>query len=81
MRAIKSFHMGEQAFPKYAQAVEEENAVWNLSSRKMGLPYAAYVVIVESGMLLMVPFGGLFFLNGSISTSVFLLFVLLDLCI
>lgn len=75
MRAIKSFHMGEQAFPKYAQAVEEENAVWNLSSRKMGLPYAAYVVIVESGMLLMVPFGGLFFLNGSISTSVFLLFV------
>ena len=40
----------------------------------MGPPYAAFVVIIECGILLMVPIGGMFFLNGSIASSVFLLF-------
>jgi ATP-binding cassette subfamily B protein len=41
----------------------------------MGPPYATFVVIIECGMLLMVPFGGMFFLNGSLTASALLLFV------
>ena len=37
--------------------------------------YAAFVVIIECGMLLMVPFGGMFFLKGSLTASALLLFV------
>ena len=40
----------------------------------MGPPYAVFVVIIECGMLVMVPLGGMFFLNGSITASIFLLF-------
>ena len=30
----------------------------------MGPPYATFVVLIECGMLLMVPLGGMFFLKG-----------------
>ena len=49
--------------------------MWNETSRRMGPPYAAFVVIIECGMLLMVPIGGMFFLKGSLAASAFLLFV------
>ena len=35
--------------------------MWNETSRRMGPPYAAFVVIIECGMLLMVPIGGMLF--------------------
>ena len=49
--------------------------MWNETSRRMGPPYAAFVVIIECGMLLMVPLGGMFFLKGSLTASAFLLFL------
>ena len=49
--------------------------MWNETSRRMGPPYAAFVVIIECGMLLMVPIGGMFFLKGSLTASALLLFV------
>ena len=74
MKLIKAYNMGSKSFKKYSDTIEEENKVWNEVSRKMGPPYTAYVLITECGMLLMVPIGGYWFLNGSITASVFLLF-------
>jgi ATP-binding cassette subfamily B protein len=75
MKLIKAYKMGSSSFKKFSDAVNNENKIWNEISRKMGPSYAAYVVIVECGILLMVPIGGYLFLKGSISASVFLLFV------
>ena len=74
MKLIKAYNMGSKSFQKFSDAIQEENDVWNAVSKKMGPPYAAFVVIIECGILLMVPIGGMFFLNGSIASSVFLLF-------
>ena len=74
MKLIKAYNMGSKSFQKFSDAIQEENDVWNAVSKKMGPPYAASVVIIECGILLMVPIGGMFFLNGSIASSVFLLF-------
>lgn len=74
MKLIKAYNMGSKSFQKYANAVNEENAMWNEMSRRMGPPYASFVVIIECGMLLMVPLGGMFFLKGSLSASALLLF-------
>ena len=74
MKLIKAYNMGSKSFQKFSGAIQEENEVWNAVSKKMGPPYAAFVVIIECGILLMVPIGGMFFLNGSIASSVFLLF-------
>lgn len=75
MKLIKAYNMGSKSFQKFSDAIQEENAMWNETSRRMGPPYAAFVVIIECGMLLMVPIGGMFFLKGSLSASAFLLFV------
>lgn len=74
MRLIKAYNMGSQSFRKYAAAVREENEVWNTMSKKMGPFYAAFIVVIECGMLFMVPLGGIFFLKGSATASVYLLF-------
>lgn len=74
MKLIKAYSMGSRSFQKLSDAISEENDVWNKMSRKMGPLYASFVILIECGMLLMVPLGGLFFLKGSISGSVFLLF-------
>lgn len=74
MRLIKAYSMGSRSFKRYADAVRDEHSVWVEMSRRMGPPYAAYVVIVECGLLLMVPLGGLMFLHGSLAASVFILF-------
>ena len=75
MRLIKAYNLGSSSFNKFSNAVKEENNIWNEMSRRMGPPFACFIVLIECGMLFMVPLGGFFFLNGSISESVFLLFV------
>lgn len=75
MKVIKAFHMGSNSFLKYKNAIEDENKIWNKISKKMGPPYAAYIVITECGLLFMVPIGGYFFLHASLSLNVFLLFL------
>lgn len=74
MKLIKAYNMGSASFKKYSKAVEDEHNIWTLMSRKMGPPYASFVVILECGILLMVPIGGFWFLNGSITSSIFILF-------
>lgn len=74
MKLIKAYNMGSKSFQKFADSIFEENEVWNEMSKKMGPPYAAFIIIIECGMLLMVPLGGMFFLKSSITASVFLLF-------
>ena len=75
MKLIKAYNMGSKSFQKLSGAIQEENAMWNETSRRMGPPYAAFVVIIECGMLLMVPIGGMFFLKGSLAASTLLLFL------
>ncbi len=74
MKLIKAYNMGSKSFQKFAAAVKEENDVWNEMSRRMGKFYAAFIVVIECGMLIIIPLGGMFFLKGSITASVFLLF-------
>lgn len=75
MKVIKAFHMGSNSFQKYKNAIEKENAIWNKISKKMGPPYAAYIVITECGLLFMVPIGGYFFLHESLPLNAFILFM------
>ena len=75
MKLIKAYDMGSASFRKFSGAVNEENAVWNETSKRMGPPFAAFLVIIECGMLFMVPFGGMFFAKGRITAGAFLLFV------
>lgn len=74
MKLIKAFNMGSNSFAKFSDAIEEENDVVNTVSRRMGPPYAAYVIIIECGLLLVIPIGSILYLNHSILAGAFLLF-------
>lgn len=74
MKLIKAYNMGSKSFKKFSDSIQEENNIWNEITKKTAPPYAAFLIIVECGMLLMVPLGGMFFLRGSVTASVFLLF-------
>lgn len=74
MRLIKAYQMGAQSFRKYSSAIEEQHRMWGAISRATGPLYAAYVVLLESGILFLVPLGGYFFVHGRITAGVLLLF-------
>ena len=40
MKLIKAYNMGSKSFQKFSDAIQEENAMWNETSRRMGPPYA-----------------------------------------
>lgn len=74
MRLIKAYQMGAQSFRKYSSAIDEHRRMWGDISKATGPLYAAYVVLLESGILFLVPLGGYFFVHGRITAGVLLLF-------
>lgn len=74
MKLIKAYNMGSSSFRKFSEVIEEENNIWNIVSKRTAPLYAAFIIVLECGMALIVPIGGKFFLQGSISASIFLLF-------
>ena len=74
MRLIKAYRMGSQSFKKFTEAILDGNKAWNKISKKTAPLYAVFILLLESGLLLIVPIGGRLFLMGSISASAFLLF-------
>jgi hypothetical protein len=74
MRLIKAYRMGSKSFKKFREAILDENRAWNKIAKKTAPLYAVFILLLESGLLLLVPLGGRLFLRGSIPASVFLLF-------
>jgi len=74
MRVIKALDMGARSFTRFRAAVDEEYEVWGEMSRRTGPGFAAYVVVIEAGLLLMVPLGALMLTRGAIDASTYLLF-------
>ena len=74
MRLIKAYQMGSKSFKKFREAILDENRAWNKIAKKTAPLYAVFILLLESGLLLLVPLGGRLFLRGSIPASVFLLF-------
>jgi ATP-binding cassette subfamily B protein len=74
MRVIKAYNMGSSSFKKYANAIEAFHTLWVKMAQKLGSFYASYIVVLECGLLFIVPLGGYWFMKGSITASVLLLF-------
>jgi len=74
MRVIKQYQLGSSSFKKFKKAIEDKHSIWVKMSKRLGPPYAAYVIIIECGILFMVPIGGFMFLRGSITQSIYILF-------
>lgn len=74
MRLIKAYRMSSTSFQKYASGIKAQHKLWGDISRATGPLYAAYVVLLECGILFLVPFGGYLYIHGNITAGVLLLF-------
>jgi len=74
MRLIKAYRMGSKSFTKFREAILDGNRAWNKISEKTAPLYAVFILLLESGLLLIVPIGGRLFMQGSITAGAFLLF-------
>lgn len=74
MRLIKAYNMSVRSFRKYSDAIEGQFSMWSDISRATGPLYAIYVVLLECGILFLVPAGGWMFVHGHITAGVLLLF-------
>ena len=74
MRTVKALDMGTASFARFRRAIDEEHGLWCEIARKTGPGYAAYLVVIECGLLIMVPLGGWMFATGAVAGSTYLLF-------
>lgn len=74
MRVIKALNMGSASFARFRDAIDTEHAIWCDISRKTGPGYAAYLVVIECGLVILVPLGGWMFATGAIPGATYLLF-------
>lgn len=74
MRLIKAYNMSVRSFRKYSDAIDQQYRLWCDISKATGPLYAAYVVLLECGILMLVPAGGYLYVNGHITAGVLLLF-------
>ena len=74
MRLIKAYNLSVRSFRKYEKAIFEQHDMWCEISKATGPLYAMYVVLLECGILMLVPAGGYMFVHGKIGAGVLLLF-------
>lgn len=74
MRLIKAYNMSVKSFKKYSDSIEEQFNMWSDISKATGPLYAIYVVLLECGILFLVPAGGWLYVHGHITAGVLLLF-------
>lgn len=74
MRVVKAYNMSVRSFRKYSDAIQKQHKLWCDISKATGPLYAAYIVLLECGILMLVPAGGYMYVNGHITAGVLLLF-------
>lgn len=74
MRLIKAYKIGSQSFKKYSEGISQQHNVWCKISHATGVLYSLFSVLIECGVIFLVPVSGYMFIHGHITASVLILF-------
>lgn len=74
MKFIKAYNMGGGSYNKFAGAIDAHHVLWKKVAAKMGPLFAAFVIVLQCGVVVVVPVGGFLFLHGQAGAGVFILF-------
>lgn len=78
MNVMKAFNLSAKSFKNYKDNTEEYANYWIDLTMKLAPPYSIFLVIIDSGLLFIIPIGGIMFLNGSINSTTYILFLILS---
>ncbi|HAE91093.1 MAG TPA: ABC transporter ATP-binding protein, partial [Tissierella sp.] len=71
--------LSTKSFEQYKNAAEEYEEYWQKVAKQMGAPYGIFTVVVDSGLIFMIPAGGVLYLNGNMNIATYLLFLILSM--
>lgn len=77
MPIIKSFNQTVYSFARYRHSVESYAHLWTQIARKKAPLYTLFLLLMESGLLFIMPAGVWLYGQGAVSLAVVLLFLLL----
>ena len=75
MKLIKAYNMGVTSYEKYKSAIDEHHALWEKIAYYMSPLFAMFIVVLQSGIVALLPLGGFLYLNGKVGAGVFILFI------
>ncbi|WP_432407497.1 ABC transporter ATP-binding protein [Wukongibacter sp. M2B1] len=78
MNVMKAFNLSAKSFKNYKDTTKEYADYWTDITLKTAPLYAIFLVLIDSGLLFIIPIGGIMFLNGSINGSTYILFLILS---
>ncbi|WP_027626126.1 ABC transporter ATP-binding protein [Clostridium lundense] len=78
MNVMKAFNLSAKSFKNYKDITKEYADYWVKMTKESSPAYAVFLVLIDSGLLFMIPIGGIMFLKGSINVSTYLLFLILS---
>ncbi len=74
MKLIKAYNVGARSYQKYAVTIDAHHVLWKKVAYKMGPLFAAFVIVLQCAVIVVVPVGGFLFIHGQTSAGVFILF-------
>lgn len=79
MPVIKAFNQSVFSFKNYKEEAEKYSDFWISMNKRAAGVMVLYALLMDSGILFVLPIGGFMYLYGHISLSVFLLFLFLGI--
>ncbi len=77
MHVMKAFNLSAKSFKNYREVTEEYADLWEEITKKNGKSFGVFLVLIDSGLLFMIPIGGYMFLQGEINAASYILFLIL----
>lgn len=74
MKLIKAYDMGADSYKKYKGAIDGQHSLWKKIAYKMGPLYAAFVIVLQCGVVFIIPIGGFMYTNGNVKAGTLILF-------
>ncbi|MBW9158769.1 ABC transporter ATP-binding protein [Clostridium tagluense] len=74
MKLIKAYDMGADSYKKYKGAIDEQHSLWKKIAYKMGPLYAVFVIVLQCGVVFVIPMGGFMYNHGSAKAGALILF-------
>ena len=78
MNVMKAFNLTAKSFKDYRNNTQEYADYW-IELTELAVPYySAFLCLVDTGLLFIIPIGGIMLLNGKITIPVYILFLLMS---
>ena len=78
MNVMKAFNLSAKSFKDYRDNTQEYADYW-IELTELAVPYySAFLCLVDTGLLFIIPIGGIMLLNGKITIPVYILFLLMS---